>query len=319
MQINLAKLSNEIDFTKTVLEDGDPDVVAEEGECFEIEAKLMFDKSVLKTNEHDADTLIGFTLNSDHSVLVRQRLGYFNSQICKILHGVIRGMRLNEKAHVSFELDPYLLDESFQQHETKNEKIFFDLKFELRLVKIENNQRLVYKLDESQLMAVTNEHKADANELFKKHLILTAFHRYHKAINYTIIAEQKVNERNGGPNEELETIPESDAILLSDILKIKSQLYANLAACQLKNKSYKLAVLNCTKCLEIDPSNVKALFRRSSAYSDSNDYELAIEDLKRAIGLEPENLEVKKKLTYVESLKKNYEHSMANKFKKMFQ
>lgn len=68
MDINIAKLSNQIDFTKHVIETGLADQLVEEGEWFEIEAKLMFDKSVLRTvaTPHDAHRLLGVDLNSDH-------------------------------------------------------------------------------------------------------------------------------------------------------------------------------------------------------------------------------------------------------------
>ena len=192
---NLAKLSNEIDFTKTIIEHGDPSYIVEEGEWFEFESKLLFDKSCLKRSlANDPDCLIGFNLNSDNLTLVRQRLGYFNSQITKILQRIIQTMRLNEKAHISFELDPDLLNESFQNEKVDN-KIYLDLKFEIILTKIEKNdpnQSLIYNLKADQLLTLSNEHKTDANELFKNSFVLTAFQRYHKAMSYLIIAEQMI-------------------------------------------------------------------------------------------------------------------------------
>ena len=79
-----------------------------------------------------------------------------------------------------------------------------------------------------------------------------------------------------------------------------------------------MVITNCGKCLELDKMNVKALFRRSSAFTEIKDFELAIEDLRIALALETDNIDVKKKLVYVEGLKKQYEQSMASKFKKMF-
>lgn len=319
---NLAKLSNEIDFTKTIIEHGDPSYIVEESEWFEFESKLLFDKSCLKRSlANDPDRLIGFNLNSDHLTLVRQRLGYFNSQITKILQRIIQTMRLNEKAHISFELDPDLLNESFQNEKVDN-KIYLDLKFEIILTKIEKNdpnQSLIYNLKADQLLTLSNEHKTDANELFKNSFVLTAFQRYHKAMSYLIIAEQMINEKKDIKIEDLETISETENETNHfDVAKLKSQLFSNLAACQLKSKNYKMVITNCGKCLELDKMNVKALFRRSSAFTEIKDFELAIEDLRIALALETDNIDVKKKLVYVEGLKKQYEQSMASKFKKMF-
>ena len=323
MDTNIAKLSNQINFTKNVIETGLSDQLVEEGEWFEIEAKLMFDKSVIHNLVHESDRLIGFNLNTDRFTTVRMRMGYFNSQICKILHTIIQDMRLNEKAHVSFELDPDLLNESFRENKLskKSDKIYLDLKFEIFFKTIEKSAIPVYKLNVRNLLAVSNEHKLEANELFKANLVLTAFHRYHKAISYLIIAQQIVNEKQ---NEQLTEIPEQDEdqeeiVSAVHINKIKSQIFSNLAACQLKGNSYKMAIINCTKCLEIDKTNVKALFRRSTANTAIKEYELACLDLKQAIQLEPANMEVKKNLTYVESLQKQYNQVMSNNLKKMFE
>jgi tetratricopeptide (TPR) repeat protein len=322
MDMNIAKLSNQIDFTKNVIEAGLSENLVEEGEWFEIEAKLMFDKLVLSTLVHDSDRLIGFNLNNDQLKTVRMRMGYFNSQICKILQTIIRGMRLNEKAQISFELDPDLLDESFREDKQskKSEKIYLDLKFEIFLKTIEKSAIPVYKLNINHLLAISNEHKLEANELFKCNLILTAFHRYHKAISYLIIAEHSVNEKQKEQKELSEQEEEQDdAVSAIQISKIKSQLYSNLAACQLRGNNYKMAIKNCTKCLEIDKTNVKALFRRSTANTAIKEFELASQDLKQAIQFEPNNIEVKKNLTYVESLQRQYNQVMSNNLKKMFQ
>ena len=149
------------------------------------------------------------------------------------------------------------------------------------------------------MVVFSNEHKLEANELFKNSLYLTAFQRYHKSISYLIIAEQYECE--------------------IDLKKMKSQLYSNFAACQIKSGNYKMAIINCTKCLEIDNNNVKALFRRATAYAGIKEYELAINDCQTAISNDPNNVDVKKKLNQVENLQKQYNQNMSSKFKKMFE
>lgn len=302
---NLAKLSNEIDFTINILEPGNPEIIVEEGEWFEFECKLMFDKSIIKTIVHSSDQLIGFDANSDTFTLVRQRSGYFNSQICKILHRCIQLMRLNERSEISFELNPLLLNESFQSKVLENKKCYLDLKFEIFLKNIEKlESQPIYSLSRNKLIVLSNEHKSEANELFKNSLYLTAFQRYHKSISYLIIAEQEEKQEND---------PEID------LKKMKSQLYSNFAACQLKNSNYKMAIINCTKCLEIDGNNVKAFFRRATAYAGIKEYESAISDCQTAISIDSNNIEVKKKLNQIEALQKQYNQNMSAKFKKMFE
>ncbi|KAD4584374.1 hypothetical protein E3N88_21975 [Mikania micrantha] len=62
-------------------------------------------------------------------------------------------------------------------------------------------------------------------------------------------------------------------------LKITCNL--NNAACQLKLKEYKQAEKLCTKVLELESTNVKALYRRAQAYINVADLDLAELDIKR--------------------------------------
>jgi len=70
-------------------------------------------------------------------------------------------------------------------------------------------------------------------------------------------------------------------------------LKLNDAACKLKLKDYSEAIHLTTKCLEDDPVNVKALYRRAQAYSATMDLELAEEDIKKALEIDPENRDTK--------------------------
>ena len=74
-------------------------------------------------------------------------------------------------------------------------------------------------------------------------------------------------------------------------LKITCNL--NNAACKLKLKDYKQAEKMCTKVLELDSRNVKALYRRAQAYLHLVDLDLAEMDIKKALEIEPNNRDVK--------------------------
>ena len=51
----------------------------------------------------------------------------------------------------------------------------------------------------------------------------------------------------------------------SEIKKNLAVVYANMAACHLKNGNYKRAIEVCNSALNSDPENVKAKFRRGQA------------------------------------------------------
>ena len=54
-----------------------------------------------------------------------------------------------------------------------------------------------------------------------------------------------------------------------------------------KTGDYKEAIRHCTKAIEIDPKAVKALWLRSIAYDKVTNFDEAIEDVKNAIRIMP--------------------------------
>ncbi|KAF3596286.1 hypothetical protein DY000_02022440 [Brassica cretica] len=81
------------------------------------------------------------------------------------------------------------------------------------------------------------------------------------------------------------------------VMKMKKQAKAlkvacnlNDAACKLKLQDYKQL---CTKVLELESANVKALYRRAQAYMELADFDLAEFDVKKALEIDPNNREVK--------------------------
>ncbi|CAD7701085.1 unnamed protein product [Ostreobium quekettii] len=77
--------------------------------------------------------------------------------------------------------------------------------------------------------------------------------------------------------------------LKKDSKELKKSLWLNLAAAHLKQKSYKDVIQNCTKVLELDLNNVKALYRRAQAHMGRAEYLEAEMDLKKARQAEPDN------------------------------
>ncbi|CAL9150813.1 70 kDa peptidyl-prolyl isomerase-like [Musa acuminata AAA Group] len=74
---------------------------------------------------------------------------------------------------------------------------------------------------------------------------------------------------------------------------LKAICNLNNAACKLKFKDYKEAEKLCSKVLEVDSRNVKALYRRAQAYIQLADLDLAELDIKKALEIDPDNRDVK--------------------------
>lgn len=140
-------------------------------------------------------------------------------------------------------------------------------------------------------------------------------------MDYLIIAQELLEENC--KSMRLDEKPEnSESQSVSDLKEhigaVKSQVYSNLALCQLKSKNYGLSVINSTKCLSIDAKSIKALFRRGQARSFMKDYDEAIDDFRKALELDPDNQEIKTSVAHCEKQKRDYEKELASNLKRLF-
>jgi tetratricopeptide (TPR) repeat protein len=90
---------------------------------------------------------------------------------------------------------------------------------------------------------------------------------------------KKLNKNNTGDSQ-------VQALLVS--------LQTNLSMVCFKQEKYKMSGDVACKALEIDPLNVKALYRRAVAYRKTGDLDGALADLRQAAKLDPKNVAVRK-------------------------
>jgi FK506-binding protein 4/5 len=126
--------------------------------------------------------------------------------------------------------------------------------------------------------------KEEGNELYKMQKYSRAARKYNKALDFFQYDATLTKEQKNKVNKEL-------------ILPCR----LNLAACYLILKNYKDVIEHTTKALEIEGSNVKALYRRGVAYTETDQWDLANQDLQRALELDPNNSAIK---TAIAKLKK---------------
>nr|AFK35673.1 unknown [Medicago truncatula] len=117
--------------------------------------------------------------------------------------------------------------------------------------------------------------KEEGNALFKTGKYAKASKRYEKAVKFIEYDTSYTDEQKKS----------------AKALKIACNL--NDAACKLKLKDYKQAEKLCTKVLEFESTNVKALYRRAQAYIQLADFDLAEFDIKKALEIDPNNRDVK--------------------------
>lgn len=101
-------------------------------------------------------------------------------------------------------------------------------------------------------------------------------------------------EENGSPTE----MPEN---IFHDLTKLKLVIYNNLAAAQLMADAYDAALVSVDNVIQLEPHNIKALFRKGKILSAKGNTDEAIEAFSKVLNLEPENNAAKRELS---SLKK---------------
>ncbi|KAK2505645.1 hypothetical protein MC885_003987 [Smutsia gigantea] len=81
----------------------------------------------------------------------------------------------------------------------------------------------------------------------------------------------------------------SQALKLTKDKALLATLYRNRAACSLKTESYVQAASDASRAIDINSSDIKALYRRGQALEQLGKLDLAFKDVQRCATLEPRN------------------------------
>lgn len=157
-----------------------------------------------------------------------------------------------------------------------------------------------WDMDTTEKIEASKQKKEQGNSLFKVGKYQRAAKKYEKAAKYiehdsSFSAEEKKQ---------------------SKVLKVSCNL--NHAACCLKLKDFKEAVKLCSKVLEFESQNVKALYRRAQAYIETADLDLAEFDIKKALEIEPQNREVQLEYKILKQKQIEYNKKDAKLYGNMF-
>ncbi|KAL3772210.1 hypothetical protein ACHAW5_009357 [Stephanodiscus triporus] len=123
-------------------------------------------------------------------------------------------------------------------------------------------------------------HKESGNEHFKSGKYADAARSYRRGTNVL----KNFNHDNAGDEQ---------------VKSILITLQTNLSMVTYKQEKYRVSRDVASKVLDIDPNNVKALYRRAVAHRSMGDLDSAKDDLRAALGAEPNNAAVRKELASV--------------------
>ncbi|KAG6411896.1 hypothetical protein SASPL_124549 [Salvia splendens] len=171
--------------------------------------------------------------------------------------------------------------------------------YEVELVSFDK-ERESWDMNNEEKIEAASKKKEEGNTWFKAGKHARASKRYEKAAKYI--------EHDSSFSE--------DEKKQAKALKITCNL--NDAACKLKLRDFKQAEKLCTKVLELESINVKALFRRAQAYMNMSDLDLAEFDIKKALELDPNNRDLKVEYKMLKEKVKEYNKKDAKFYGNMF-
>ncbi|XP_059447408.1 peptidyl-prolyl cis-trans isomerase FKBP62-like [Corylus avellana] len=194
-------------------------------------------------------------------------------QVIDGLDRALKNMKKGEVALVTIQPD-YAFGPSETQQELAIVPANSTVHYEVELLSFVKEKES-WEMNTQEKIEAAGKKKEEGNSLFKAGRYERASKRYETAVRFI--------ERDTPFSDE----EKQQAMVL------KTTCNLNNAACKLKLKEYKQAEKLCTKVLEHDSRNVKALYRRAQAYMQLVDLDLAELDIKKALEIDPNNRDVK--------------------------
>jgi len=188
-----------------------------------------------------------------------------------------------------------------------------DLIFEIELIDFESEKELE-QLTIAERRDIGSRKRERGNWWYGRDESSLAVQCYRRALEFLDEVEGGIQYPKGDKSDEKMSVTEELKSLLDDRLKT----YNNMAAAQLKLQAYEPALTSVDAVLKCQPDNVKALFRKGKILSEKGDTERAIEVLKSANKLEPNNQAIIQEIKQMALRQKKEHQSEKLLYKRMF-
>uniref|UniRef100_A0A6N2ML40 peptidylprolyl isomerase n=1 Tax=Salix viminalis TaxID=40686 RepID=A0A6N2ML40_SALVM len=219
-------------------------------------------------------------------------------QVIDGLDRAVKTMKKGEVALVTIQPE-YAFGRSESQQDLATVPVNATVYYEVEMISF-TKEKESWDMNTQEKIEAAGKKKEEGNAWFKAGKYERASRRYEKAAKF-------IEYDSSFTDEEKQQ---------SKVLKISCKL--NNAACKLKLKDYKEAEKLCSKVLELDGRNVKALYRRAQAYIQLVDLDLAEIDIKRALEIDPDNRDVKLEYKILKDKVREYNKKEAQFYSNIF-
>lgn len=180
--------------------------------------------------------------------------------------------------------------------------------------------------------------KDRGNFWFERNDFQSAIHCYRRAIEFSDATDDEMvifhssnntsgnsssNSSNNSAGKKILTDSQKEADkvrgFISNLVSLRSICYNNLAAAQIKVDALDQALKSVTSSLDLNPNNVKALYRKCRILALKGELTEAIEVLKSAVKIEPESKTLVVELSRLAGLRKKQLDQEKKMYQKMLQ
>lgn len=138
---------------------------------------------------------------------------------------------------------------------------------------------------------IGNKKRERGNYFFERQEFNSAIQLYRRALEYLDESEGGIKYPNGDEDSEPSNVQ------LQDLLEDRIKVYNNLAQAQMKIQAYDTALKSIDTVLQCQPNNVKALYRKGKILEAKSDVTQAINLLRKAATLDPDNKTIQNELS----------------------
>lgn len=232
--------------------------------------------------------------------------------VVKGLELVCHKMKVNEKNRV------YILNEyGFNHGDCKLDRFkslngfdsklpdHYRLVYEIELVSFEIKKQ-IHELSLKERFELSNAEKERATEFFKQ-----------SKFNLALKCYSDILKAIGPPETNLSMeLKDDDKAKRNELLVTN---YNNMALCYLKLGMPKEAYKYVEWALEIEPNNIKAIYRKGLSFYDRNEFNQAIEQFNRCLELDPNNKPAKNQIQLAQKQLQKYANKEKQIFSNLFQ